>query len=191
MSDTCWVRVGRLLCVATAIAGCSAAGGDEPAALGSAGSTTPEGSGGSSIAGTGGTTTMLDAAGIEPSSNGGGGGSIIGGSGSGTGGTANAGGSGGSVVVDGGGRVGGKCKGGASNGLAGGAPALTPGVWKDISPPGVPYGQDGTIALGVAVDPCNPLHALLMHHRIQPGHGEGAASTRASTEARPGAASVK
>ena len=53
MSGTCWVHVGRLLCVATAIAGCSAAGGDEPAALGSGGGTTPEGSGGSSVVGTG------------------------------------------------------------------------------------------------------------------------------------------
>src|SRR5438034_1274863 len=62
----------------------------------------------------------------------------------------------GASPADGGGRVGGTCKGGVSGGLAGGAPALTPGIWKDISPPGVPYGQNGTIALGVAVDPCNP-----------------------------------
>src|SRR4051794_39606066 len=141
MGDTCWARVGRLLCVATTIAGCSAAGGDEPAALGSAGGTTPEGSGGSSVVGTGGAMATLDAATMEPSSNGGAAGSagaIAHGDAAGSSGT------GGSSAADGGSRFGGKCKGAASNGLAGGAPALTPGVWKDISPPGVPYGQDGT-----------------------------------------------
>src|SRR5260221_443610 len=74
----------------------------------------------------------------------------------GHGGSAESSGSAGASSADGGGRVGGTCKGGVSSGLAGGAPALMPGVWKDISPPGVPYGQNGTIALGVAVDPCNP-----------------------------------
>jgi hypothetical protein len=62
----------------------------------------------------------------------------------------------GNSAIDGGARAGGTCERGMSMALAGGAPALVAGTWKDISPPGIPFGQNGTIALGVALDPCNP-----------------------------------
>jgi hypothetical protein len=41
-------------------------------------------------------------------------------------------------------------------GLPADAPAFGAGTWTDISPPGVPFNDDGTIALGLAVDRCNP-----------------------------------
>jgi hypothetical protein len=37
-----------------------------------------------------------------------------------------------------------------------GAPELSPDTWTNISPPDIPYGDNGTIALGIAVDPCHP-----------------------------------
>ena len=137
MSSPRLVYAATWLCVAVSITRCSADSG-EPAPPGSPGSTAPEG--------TDGATTQPDTTGSAGGSN----------AAAGHGGAAGASGSGGGSVADGGGRVSGTCKGGVSSGLAGGAPALTPGLWKDISPPGVPYGQNGTIALGIAVDPCNP-----------------------------------
>jgi photosystem II stability/assembly factor-like uncharacterized protein len=126
MSDTRWVHVGRLVCVVGLIAGCSAPG-EEPAAVGSAGSATFESAGSSPVGMGGGTMQNVEAgsAGSNASS-----------------------GAAGSPGVAG--------HGGAAGSPGSAGTALTPGLWKDISPPGVPYGQDGTIALGVAVDPCNP-----------------------------------
>src|SRR5450432_1204599 len=137
MSSPRLVYAATWLCVAVSITRCSADSG-EPAPPGSPGSTAPEG--------TDGATTQPDTTGSAGGSN----------AAAGHGGAAGASGSGGGSVADGGGRVSGTCKGGLSSGLAGGAPAFTPGLWKDISPPGVPYGQNGTIDLGIAVDPCNP-----------------------------------
>ncbi len=48
-----------------------------------------------------------------------------------------------------------QCGAPASPGLPAGAPALEPGVWTDISPPGIPFGMD-TFTQGLAIDPCDP-----------------------------------
>jgi photosystem II stability/assembly factor-like uncharacterized protein len=46
--------------------------------------------------------------------------------------------------------------GGAKVDLPAGAPALQPGVWKDITPPGIAKGSPQTmIAQGITIDPCN------------------------------------
>jgi hypothetical protein len=46
--------------------------------------------------------------------------------------------------------------GGAKIDLPAGAPALQPGVWKDITPPGITKGSPQTmIAQGITIDPCN------------------------------------
>lgn len=43
----------------------------------------------------------------------------------------------------------------AAPGLPDGAPALVPGEWTNLSPPGIPFGMD-TFTQGLAIDPCDP-----------------------------------
>ena len=50
-----------------------------------------------------------------------------------------------------------ECK--ATGSLGDGAPALTVGMWVNISPPGVPFGDNNgspTFTQGIAIDPCDP-----------------------------------
>jgi hypothetical protein len=50
-----------------------------------------------------------------------------------------------------------KCDKPVGAGLPPGAPSLTKGTWKDISPAGVNFGSSGPVfTQGLAVDPCNP-----------------------------------
>ena len=93
----------------------------------------------------------------------GGGGGVGGGSWgweSGKGGASGAGGAvgkGGGMSSDAGPFVGPTCANGNPK-LPAGAPALTPGVWKDISPKGPKYGwgSENVFVQGMAIDPCNP-----------------------------------
>lgn len=48
-----------------------------------------------------------------------------------------------------------RCHDPAAAGLPDDAPALVPGVWTNISPPDVPFGND-TFTQGLAIDPCDP-----------------------------------
>src|SRR5207237_82425 len=49
-----------------------------------------------------------------------------------------------------------KCDTPVGPGLPSGAPVLTKGTWKDISPAGVNIGTGAIFTQGMAVDPCNP-----------------------------------
>jgi len=156
---------GLLVSACLLLSACSGSDGGadtgDPGLGGSAGAD-PSGSGGtgptSGTAGASGSVTLGGAgSGGGASSKAGGGGSAgslnAGGSagkgGSGSGGTAGAGGSGGGFTPP-------ACA-SASTKLPANAPALTAGVWKNISPPGVPFNTtDGSFTQGMTTDPCNP-----------------------------------
>jgi hypothetical protein len=145
------------------IVGCSA-GADDSSAPASNGDTNTSTTG---TAGSGGSAESSGAAGSSSVSNGGspvsGGGSGgspagAGGGSSGSGGTTGKGGAGGGSAggpnLGDGGPVGSKCDNPVGAGLPAGAPKLTPGTWKDISPAGVDWSH--VFTQGLAVDPCNP-----------------------------------
>jgi hypothetical protein len=95
------------------------------------------------------------ASGSTSATTGAGGGGTAGGMGKGGGG--GAGGAGGTSTAGGGsdgGAVVSKCTTPVGVGLPQGAPALTMGSWKDISPAGVDW--DTVFTQGLAIDPCNP-----------------------------------
>jgi hypothetical protein len=135
--------------------------GDMPsdqASTGAAGaeSTTATGSGGGSStqAGTGGNSTQAGTGGSKQM---GSGGSGVTGTG-GHAGTASMGGAGLSMMGGDGGK--GlptlKCSTAVNSALPATAPALEPGVWKNITPPGIPLGNaQDVIGQGFAIDPCN------------------------------------
>jgi photosystem II stability/assembly factor-like uncharacterized protein len=53
------------------------------------------------------------------------------------------------------------------------APALSSTAWTNISPKGPPYGDNGTIALGIAVDPCDPAVLYDCVTSYDPAAGKG------------------
>ena len=158
--NTVFMRHATVCFLGLTLAACSAASNDDPNATGAGGSAVDDntGVGGSANAagamsnGASGATSSGGSSGVA--------GSGTGGSGSGTGGTANAGGSsgrgGGSVLVDGGVGVAAKCETPKGPGLPAGAPVLTKGTWKDISPAGVNIGTGPIFTQGMAVNPCDP-----------------------------------
>jgi hypothetical protein len=129
----------------------SGAGGSQSSGGGIAGSSA---SGGSSVSG--------GATGGGPIGASGG---AIGSGGAGKGGSTGAGGSnvgGGSDA----GAVSSKCSSPKGPGLPAGAPLLTPGTWKNLSPAGWPFG--GAFTQGIAVDPCNPAVIYLSTSSFDP-----------------------
>jgi hypothetical protein len=68
-----------------------------------------------------------------------------------------------------GGPVGSKCDNPMGPGLPAGAPQLTPGMWKDISPAGVDF--DPVFTQGLAVDPCNPAVLFLTTDAFESSKG--------------------
>ena len=128
-------------------------GGDQPS-TGSAGTSSPTGSSGGSVQGGSG--------GDAQSGSGSGGAAVQGGTGGHAGSVAmgGAGGGAGSMPmgsVDGGkGAPTLKCTGTINSDRPGTAPVLEPGVWKNITPPGIPLGDaQNVIGQGFAIDPCN------------------------------------
>ena len=126
-------------------------GGDEPSTTGGAGASVTSGSGSS-----GGSVQAGSGGGAQGGS---GGGSAQGGA-AGHAGTSSMGGSGGSgpiIVGDAGkGAPTLKCSTTVNGNRPATAPALEPGVWKNITPPGIPLGAAETaIGQGIAIDPCN------------------------------------
>jgi len=149
-------------CIASLLlAACSAASNDGQVA-GAAGA--PAESGGGNVASRGGGAntagSTANVGGSSVAGSDGGGGSVTAAGGDGAGGMANTAGSGGSggskLVGDGGMGVAAKCDTAVGPGLPSGAPVLTKGTWKDISPAGVNIGVGSIFTQGMAVDPCNP-----------------------------------
>ena len=148
--------------LALALVGCSASdGGADPGTgddtatagnnSGSAGSLGSGGSGGGVSSADGGSS------GTSGGSNGVGGGAAVGGgagAGSSTAKDGGVGAGGGNVVGRSDGGVSSKCTAPKGPGLPAGAPVLTAGTWKNLSPAGWPFGN--TFTQGLAVDPCNP-----------------------------------
>ncbi len=138
------------------LAACSAASNDDPTAAGVGGSAGDGNTGGTANAGG---AASNGASGAISSA----GGNGMAGNGTAAGGAAGkptAGGSGGSsgggLLGDGGVGVAAKCGTPVGPGLPPGAPVLTKGTWKDISPAGVNIGTGPIFTQGMAVDPCNP-----------------------------------
>jgi hypothetical protein len=118
-------------------------------------STQVVGSGGASVAAAGGSVATGGASASGGST--GTGGNSTGASGASGKVNSGGGGTGGNVMAvgDGGIGVAAKCETPVGPGLPAGAPALTKGTWKDISPPMVTFGNN-VFTQGMAVDPCNP-----------------------------------
>ena len=132
---------------------------------GSGGDSTGTGAAGSSA--NGGGTSSGGSAGAGPIGTGSGTGGAGGSTGSGGAGKGGAGGMGGTAMVGtDAGAVSSKCTTPKGPGLPAGAPALTPGTWKDISPPGWPFGAAFT--QGITVDPCNPAVIYLSTSSFDP-----------------------
>jgi hypothetical protein len=156
------MRCRACLTAIVLVLGCGGGAIDEPADeaadAGSGGATTGsggvKGTGGGS-AGTGGAKGTGGASAGTGGAKGTGGATSSGGA-TGSGGAVGTGGSTGTGGGSGGGGVRQKCTGTVTTTLPGGAPSLTPGVWKDITPPGIPKGDaQYLIGQGFAIDPCN------------------------------------
>jgi hypothetical protein len=154
--------------LATLLAGCSSGENDANLGGGTAGAATNKGgdistaSGGSSSVGsTGGSSDSTGGASIGGPAGGSGSpqssGTSSGGGGLGSPDAGSAG-HGGSTFMRGDAGASLKCSapGGAKIDLPASAPVLQPGVWKEITPPGIEHGSPQTmIAQGITIDPCN------------------------------------
>ena len=150
--------------LALALVGCSASDGgvDPGAGDDNAMAGNNSGTGGSVVTGSGGGVSSADGgssgtSGASSGVGGGAGGAAVGGGAGAGGSTAKDGGvgaGGGNVVGPSDGGVSSKCTSPKGPGLPAGAPVLTAGTWKNLSPAGWPFGN--TFTQGIAVDPCDP-----------------------------------